>query len=249
MFGHLPDPVDSRDWNFEESLAVGAGDDIPENFSLAEHYVKTDQWRTSRCVGFSAAQCIHVARAARGIVQPFPSAGFIYTGARLQHQDAKSLEDTGTWNRAAAWAVAHHGCSAESKWPSSDLSLMNREPDISALHDALPTKHRLEYRRVFEGPDDVELIVRSIAAKCPVQIAIPVDEALTQSSGPEDIEGISSPVKGFHAVCALGYKTVGSKRYIQIGNSWGSWRKDGLAYLSGAFVHERSTDKWSFKVW
>lgn len=244
--GHMKDPEDARDRDFDLlGLSTTA---LPESATeMSAHYSIANQRSTNACTGFAARQAIRIWQASNlGEVQIDPSALACYYNGRVFHIGLKEL-DQGGYIRSVFRGLNEYGIAPNEAWPF-DLAKVTSRPSVSAFLKAYKAR-RARYRRIFASGDAlIDRVRASIASKRPVVFGIPVHESFLPSRGPERIVAPDDPgdeLAGWHAIEADSFEDFGE--WFGIGNSWGSWRGDGRAWLHRDYIL-RGVDFWSIEM-
>ena len=129
---------------------------------------------------------------------------------------AKALENPGQPSEADC---PYHPGGLPSGWmPPKGVSLYRRRSDL---------KH--------PEPDEIEALLST--GHAPV-LGISIPDGFYSPAPPWMISS-GSPIRGLHAVTAVGLGTTGAMRCFLIRNSWGTgWGDDGHAWLDDAFVNQ-----------
>jgi hypothetical protein len=143
------------------------------------------------------------------------------------------LTDGGTDPAVGVEALARFGVTCEQDYPYSD-----QEPDLNnrlepAELEEMAVAKVTGFAWITEsGQALVDVIKRSIAARCPVAFGMSVDRAF-EELGTGIYDGPTGPTLGGHAIRLSGY----GPNFFKVTNSWGTGIGDGGYFkLSTAFV-------------
>jgi len=209
--GWFKDAPDERDWAFEDAFGSV---DLPLTVDLGQHLTWMYQGNAPTCVGHAIAHQIQIEESVNGLRKSIPSASYIYTMARLQHQT--TLKKTGTFPRLAYKGISHMGCPPEVFWPyyTNEMAL-NRIPDYKAKSWGAG-RMGLEYYRIKSNRSD--RIRQALAQGHPVTFGTKVLQQM-RDYVTGDIVSVAKnedELGGGHLLCIIGYH--GSRSIIA--NSW-----------------------------
>jgi hypothetical protein len=160
----------------------------------------------------------------------------MYTYAQLTRSGERGIPTTD-----ALQLAVNQGTDTRAHYPQGDYDW--RTQPTAAQHTNAARFKIAGYTTLFAGANQVGSITRlknALATKHPVAIAIAVRtgfDSLGSSAAAVDND-ISSPVRGYHEVLAVGYDAAG----LIIENSWGkTWAGDGFGRLSWRVVQH---DVW-----
>jgi hypothetical protein len=188
-----------------------------------------DQGQVSSCVSWAIDYTAMGWYLRRHAVDGFPLAP-MYTYAQLVHGQNVGTFFEDTFAIAESQGVDDHVDYAQGDYDYTTQPSAAERDNASnwklASYQALP---------VGVSPAMTETAIKSaLAAQTPVVLGIQVfDQFYGLAPGHSDLDRVSGPSDGGHAVTALGYDSYG----VTIENSWGTgWGNNGFARLSWRFV-------------
>ena len=108
-----------------------------------------------------------------------------------------------------------------------------KEPSPTWTPPSNVTLHRRQSASVPLDPDNVEALLK--ARHVPV-LCISTPDAFYEPAPPWIISS-TGPVRGLHAVVAVGFGTTFTMRHFLVRNSWGTaWADEGHAWLDDVFL-------------
>ena len=220
--------ADPRDWKHIKRKIISSNIDDPE-FSRRKISPKVkDQGNIGSCVGHSGRVLLGSAKIFRS---EEPSPMWIYQKGKKY--DAWAGENySGTSIKGAAMATKTEGCCFESFWPYTASE--NTEPKEGADLDASYKKIHSFYTIPVEETDEI----KSMLLDRPLWYGFMVHSYFFSLGfdGVVDTEKyLASNRAGGHAVCMIGWKTIGGKLYWEFQNSWGIFHGNlGCFYLEDA---------------
>jgi len=238
--GAFPDPFDSRDRLFEESVALPSA--LPVSADLDQGQAPKNQDGTGSCCGQGAANAVWLAYQYLGIKAPELSALFPYYNSRLYHQGSK-VKDTGTSVRYTLKGVKRFGLPPETAHPMVP-SRVNTKPSWNAYRLSYDYHGVRGYYRIAKG--DVASWRKALALGFPIVAWWKLDRPFKSRKGPDVIGPCDwrNDFAGNHCMCCPTYYPGGD---FGILNSWGAWRRNGRQRVTEAFIAE-ANDAWAMDV-
>lgn len=233
--GCIPDERDERDVVLEQVLG-SAATPLPRSHSLRQD-IPVRRQVAEDCTGAAVAEGLLTAYLYRGEQCPVLSALHNYFLGRSVWGGEK--RDEGSYLRTAMKALMRFGIASEKAWPES-IFRVQRSPSWGAMRDGFDRRGLRRYYRIPSG--DVQGVRRALAAGHPVVAGWRIDEAFTKPDGPFDVDVITGPIIGGHAMLIDGYDALD---LFDLLNSWGpDWRDQGRVRVTAAFV-ARAFDLWA----
>lgn len=237
--GWSPNPLDERDFDFEE-LGLQSVADHRTLRGYAPPALK--QGGVPSCVAHAAAGAIMIRERQLGILPKIPSRLFMFFNSRRMHDNPVKL--TGTYLRTCFKALQKFGVPDEEFWPySTRARRINRRPGWDPYMKAFARRDGNYYAIRSTGDELVSAIKRAITAGYPVAFGTPVNRDFLNPEGPKVVSRPKSGIVGGHAMLIIGYETGAEGQTIfEVLNSWGpDWRHHGRVYLREDYIRWRRT--------
>jgi hypothetical protein len=246
--GYIPD-TDARVAAEERLHHIGglvgsAPRNVPASVSLLSFAggVVDDQGSTNSCVSHAGGACMFIGAAANGTPIARPSRLWGYAVARLYRPRQGPLADIGCRPSDYFDGLSEFGMCAESRYPF-DLGAIDNVPPLDVRQnagDALITGRF----RIPPGPGAFAWVQRSIAARRPVFVGMPVDAAFMALGADGEWPGCVGPEVGRHAMAVVGYHDD----KVLVLNSYGpNWGRNGCVSMPASWVESwRVSDMQAF---
>lgn len=189
-----------------------------------------DQGGMSACVGYTLRRGIYMQTGVDA------SAVGIYKISRMLDRSGpgEPLIDLGCRPFFAYDGIHEFGVPLEKDEPSL-ASTVNDELDFGALRKSSVLRMTGFYRTSTYRP--VEDWERCITADFPVAFTTEVTQAVEDHNGRTPLSRPEGKVFGLHYMLAIGFETIGGKKYFHIANSWGTkWGDAGYGIVTEDFV-------------
>lgn len=229
-YGHVPDDTTV----FPESIDTLLGSSYPVikalDFTKYIPDIKDQGWSSS-CVGQALARAIHVRAGIQELQLDYPSVLGIYTMARQYGNKTSLLFDTGSQPRIAMMALSRFGICSEETYPF-DYTKINEPLPWHVLEADYGAKLTGYYKVYGDNEERCMALRQALFLGYPIAFGMDVDQAY--EDGDFDLyQSVTTPLRGKHMQCLVGYNETG----FLVCNSWGSsWNSNGLAWLSDKWV-------------
>lgn len=217
-FGYLPDPYDPRDFKGIKRIP-GA---LQKASNLQPHIKRIfDQYPTQTCV----AQAIVLAKAAR---THYLTGEWVELSVLWPYWFGRTWKqrftDGGSFPREVLKAFRKVGSPLARYWPFNPKKVNKRPPPELR---AKAIDQDFEYHRCTHLEDVASALLQGI----PVVFGMPVDEAFTKASGPDQINSIGKKHIGRHMMVVCGNDP--ERRAFLVANSYGDrYRMGGYVWIS-----------------
>lgn len=233
--GALPDPIDERDFSYEQIMGAGQ---LPDEYCVLDelpYKIKIEnQGSSSSCVGQSISKYIEILNYFDEKKQKDASAKFAYS--RI------FLPQGGAYIRDAMALAVDVGICEE----SLDLSYENgNPPSENYIRIKNETQEAIENAKVYQGKEyrsiwhkeNIDIIKQAIYDNKGVIMGFAGD-----NEGWQGKDGIVYPPKADnlkpwgHSVLGIGWKKINGQDYLIILNSWSeNWGVGGLGYIHPSY--------------
>lgn len=224
-----------------EGAGVFKANTVGADLDLRRFTTPSNQYSLNACAGNATADAVEILEAVHGKTATQLSRLYVYSMARILHQDLH--RDEGTYIATCFEVLSRFGICAETYWPY-DESKVFVAPSLRAERDARAHKIHSYYRITALGKDRIPQIKQALANQCPVVFGTLVARDLGNHRGDAVLSIPQGEIGGGHAMIIVGYD-AGRGAFI-IKNSWGqNWGMDGFAYFSEDYLTWNETwDLW-----
>ena len=246
FLGWKPDVPDYRDYQYGTMrLGLERPAMLPKSVDLRPGCPPIyDQGQLNSCTANAIAAAFEFLEIKSGRGELDPARLFIYFNERKLENDTDS--DKGAYLRDGIKCIASTGICSESDWPYDILNFAEQPPD--SCYQAAQTYKALSYFRI--NNTNIDELKGCLAAGFPFVFGFAIYESFYDADSNGGIVAMpgDEPLKGGHAVLAVGYDDATQRFTIQ--NSWGAAVGDrGYYFMPYQYLSttQLSDDFWTIR--
>lgn len=248
QFGHIADPVDIRDFDYDQKHAsVGIAPKSQINLDLTEYFRPiSDQMQYPSCTANACADAWEAVIIIDKVINKRMSLPYAITntpdmsrmflwwnGRREMSPDQSSNPESGCYNRLVVDSLARFGVATEATWPYT-VQNATRRPSLKAFRESIGYTCGNYYSITGAGSTRKDALLKALSNNHPIIFGTAIEESFLSYTG-----GIillpCNKIVGLHAMDIVGYNY--DKRAFRVRNSWSIyWGEGGYCWMAEDYI-------------